>query len=379
MGSVYAYDDVLVSLLGQVASTYLQLRIVEERLEVARSNRDAQAKSLEIAETRFEFGAVSERDVAQSRAQLRDTESTIPALEGLARQSENALCVLLGIPPRDLSELLAGKSGIPEPGSDISVGVPAELLRRRPDVRRAERDVAAQSARIGVARADLFPSLQLIGSIGFAAEDVDDLFRGDAFTAFGGPNVRWNILNYGRIRNNVRAQDASFQAQVLTYEDTVLRAQQEVEDAMAGYVAARRRVQYLDEAAESARKAVELADLQYREGAVDYNTVITTLQFQLQAEDRLVTTRGDVVLNLVALYRALGGGWERRLGEDFVDEGHQAGDARANRMGRLAGFRNASRRYRSGLVGYRGGRGLVALALVVAEVLVAGVRFHISV
>ena len=255
---------------------------------------DAQAKSLEIAETRFEFGAVSERDVAQSRAQLRDTESTIPALEGSARQFENALCVLLGIPPRDLSDLLADSAGIPEPRNEISVGVPAELLRRRPDVRRAERDIAAQSAQIGVARADLFPSLQLIGSIGFAAEDVDDLFRGDAFTAFGGPNVRWNILNYGRIRNNVRAQDASFQALVVTYEDTVLRAQQEVEDAMAGYVASRRRVEYLDEAAQSAHKAVELADLQYREGAVDYNTVINTLQFQLQAEDRLVTTRGDV-------------------------------------------------------------------------------------
>jgi NodT family efflux transporter outer membrane factor (OMF) lipoprotein len=320
LGSVYAYDDVLVSLLAQVATNYLQVRIFEERLAVARSNRDAQSKSLEIAEARFEFGAVSERDVAQSRAQLRDTEALIPALEANLRQAQNALCVLLGIPPRDLSDLLAGEARIPSPRDEVLVGIPAELLRRRPDVRLAERNIAAQSAQIGVARADLFPSLQLVGSIGFAAEDAGKLFTGDAFTAFGGPNVRWNVLNYGQIRNNVRVQDAVFQELVVAYEDTVLRAQQEVEDAMAGFAAARRRVDLLADAAESARKAVELASLQYREGAVDYNTVLTTLLFQLQAEDRLVTTRGDVGLNLVALYRALGGGWERRLGDDFVDD-----------------------------------------------------------
>ncbi len=320
IGSVYAYDDVLVSLIGQVATTYLQLRIVKERLTVARSNTDAQRKSLEIAEARFEFGATSERDVAQSRAQLYDTEAAIPQLEASARQFENALCVLLGMPPRDLSDLLQGEAEIPNPGEQLAVGVPAELLRRRPDVRRAEREVAARSAQIGVARADLFPALELVGSIGFAAEDVDKLFKGDSFTAFGGPQVRWNILNYGQIRNNIRVQDAVFQGFVVAYEDTVLRAQQEVENAMAGYVASRRRVELLDDAATSARKAVDLASLQYREGAVDYNTVITTLQVQLQAEDRLVTTRGSVALNLVALYRALGGGWERRLGDDFVDE-----------------------------------------------------------
>lgn len=320
VGSVYAYDDVLVSLLGQVATSYLQVRIFEERLAVAHSNREAQSKSLEIAEARFEFGAVSERDVAQSRAQLRDTEALIPGLEASLRQSQNALCVLLGIPPRDLSDLLVGEARIPSPRDEILVGIPAELLRRRPDVRLAERNVAAQSAQIGVARADLFPSLQLVGSIGFAAEDAGKLFTGDAFTAFGGPNLRWNILNYGQIRNNVRVQDAVFQELVVAYEDTVLRAQQEVEDAMAGYIASRRRVELLADAAESARKAVQLATLQYREGAVDYNTVLTTLLVQLQAEDRLVSTRGDVGLNLVALYRALGGGWERRLDDDFVGD-----------------------------------------------------------
>jgi len=321
VGSVFNYEDVLVSLLGEVASTYVQVRVVEERLEVAERNRDVQKRSLDIAETRFEFGAVTELDVAQSRAQLRDTEASIPLLTARRQQALNTLSVLLGVPPGPLDDFMQDRSGIPAAGEDVAVGIPAELLRRRPDVRRAERDIAVQSAKIGVAAADLYPSFQLIGSIGFEAEDFADLFTGRSFTAFGGPSVRWNILNYGRIRNNIRVQDALFQQLVVEYEDVVLRAQREAEDAMAGYLGSRRQVDFLADAAKSARRAVDLANLQYQEGAVDYNTVLNTQQFLLQAEDRLATTRGEVDLNLVALYRALGGGWEIRLGDDFVREG----------------------------------------------------------
>ncbi len=320
LGSVFNFEDVLVSLIGEVAATYVDLRTFDEQLAVARRNRDVQQRSLTIAETRFEFGAVTELDVAQSRSQLRDTEATIPALEALRRQSANTLSVLLGLPPQDLAEILE-EGTIPSAEEDILIGIPAELLRRRPDIRRAERDIAAQSAQIGVAAADLYPSFQLVGSIGFEAEDIASLFEGNSFSAFGGPQFRWNILNYGRIRNNIRVQDALFQQLVVSYENTVLGAQREAEDAMARYLGALRRVAFLEDAAKSARRAVDLANLQYQEGAVDYNTVLNTQQFLLQAEDRLVSTRGDVALSLVALYRALGGGWEIRMGNDFIRDG----------------------------------------------------------
>jgi outer membrane protein TolC len=202
----------------------------------------------------------------------------------------------------------------------VAVGIPAELLRRRPDVRRAERELAAQSARIGIAKADLLPRFSLTGTISLAAEDFADLFEGDSFEAFGGPTVRWAILNYGRISSNIRVQSAAFQALVGDYENTVLRAQGEVENSIATFLGSRRQVDYLERSVGAAARAVELADLQYREGAADYTRVLNTQQFLVEQQDRLVATRGNVALSLTSLYKALGGGWEMRVGAGFVSE-----------------------------------------------------------
>lgn len=320
IASIATYDDVLVSLIAEVATNYIFLRTFEERLAVATANVDIQQGSYEIADAKFEGGAVTELDAAQAASLLEDTRSLIPGLEAGIRQAENTLSILLGMPPRDLEDLIGGPQAIPKVPASVAVGIPAELLRRRPDVRRAERQLAAQSARIGIATADLLPQFSLTGSIALTAEDFANLFEGDSFEAFGGPTVRWAILNYGRISSNVRVQDARFQSLVGDYESTVLRAQAEVENAIASFLGARRQVDHLERSVDAAARAVELSDLQYREGAADYTRVLTTQQFLIDAQDRLVATRSSMALSLTSLYKALGGGWQMRVGNNVVDE-----------------------------------------------------------
>jgi NodT family efflux transporter outer membrane factor (OMF) lipoprotein len=318
LASVATYDDVLVSLVAEVARNYTLLRTLEERLVVARANVEIQQRSFEIADAKFKGGTVTELDSAQAAALLHDTEAQIPGLESDIRQTQNTLCILLGIPPQDLQQMLGGAQLIPSPPAEVAVGIPADLLRRRPDIRRAERQLAAQSAQIGIAKADLFPRFALLGTISVAAEDFDKLFKSSSLENFGGPSFRWAILNYGRIQNNIRVQDASFQALVGDYESTVLQAQGEVENALAAYLGAQRQVQFLTSSVQSANRAVELAEFQYREGTTDYTRVLNTQQSLVTEQDRLVATRGSVVLDLVAMYKALGGGWELRVGKDFA-------------------------------------------------------------
>ena len=324
IGSVFNYDDVLVSLIGEVATVYVQIRTLEALLEAVRFNVKIQERSLQISEVKFRNGTVTELDPSQARALLRDTESSVPSVEAAIRQAQNTLCVLLGIPPRDVEAMLQGVQPIPAAPPEVVIGIPAELLRRRPDIRRAERDVAAQSARIGVAVSDLYPRFTLIGALGIQAEDFVDLFEGRSFTAFGGPSFQWNILNYGRIRNNVRVQDAQFQGLVVNYENTVLRAQEEVESAIAGYLGARDQVGFLTSGVQAAERAVELANIQYRDGAVDYTRVLQTQEVLLSEQVSLVRAQGSGVINLIAMYKALGGGWELRTGDDFVPEATKA-------------------------------------------------------
>jgi NodT family efflux transporter outer membrane factor (OMF) lipoprotein len=322
-GAVAAYDDVLVSLAADVANTYILIRTFEERLQIARENLDLQQESLRIARARYEAGATSERDVQQALTQLNSTEATIPEIETGLRKAKHALCILLGMPPRLLEDMLAGEVGIPRPPLQVAVGIPADLLRRRPDIRNAEYQAAAQSALIGVAKADLYPSFSLGGSFGFLATDVGRFELGDLLdwssrTGFIGPSFQWNIFNYGRIRNNVRAQDARLQQLLFNYQDTVLRAQQEVEDGLVAFLKGQQRVALLSRSVDAARRTVELAAIQYREGATDYTTVLTAQQSLLGEEDRLALTQGGVPQALVALYRALGGGWELRENQDFL-------------------------------------------------------------
>ena len=319
IASVADYDDVIVSLIAEVAATYAQIRILEERKAITEANVAVQRRSYEIADVKFRHGTVTELDVAQARSLLSGTEALLPEIGANRRQAQYSLSVLLGLPPQDLQAMLEGPLTIPTAPRQVAVGIPAELLRRRPDIRRAERELAAQSARIGIAAADLYPQLSLVGNISLTAEDFADVFEGDSFEGFGGPNFRWAILNYGRIRNNIRVQDARYQQFIAAYENAVLRAQQEVESAIAGFLGAADQVKFRTESVAASERAVYLANIQYRDGEVDYSRVLNSQQLLLVEQEQLVGVRGSVVLNLIALFKALGGGWELREGRDFVD------------------------------------------------------------
>jgi NodT family efflux transporter outer membrane factor (OMF) lipoprotein len=306
------YDDVLVSLIGDVATEYISIRIAQEQLAVVRANVELQKLGLQLAEDRFKGGTATDLDRTQATVLLRDTEAQLHSLEATIAQGRSRLFVLLGIPPKDLTGVLGDELKIPAAPASVAIGIPADLLRRRRDIRRVERDLAAQSARIGIAKSDLYPAFSLVGDIRLASEDFGNLFKGSSLQAFGGPNFRWNLFNYGRIENLVRIEDARFQEQVGVYENTVLNAQSEVESFIAGYLGAQREVVPLTDSVAAAKRAVDVADTQYRGGVADYTRVLLAQQFLLNSQSRLVSARGSVALNLVSLYRALGGGWELR-------------------------------------------------------------------
>ena len=326
--SIADYDDILVTLTADVARTYLQVRTNEERLQVAQQNVEIQKRSLEIADVRFKAGAVTELDVTQARSLLRGTEASIPEFEANIRRARNALATLLGKLPGEIDVMLGGPGLIPEVPTEVVVGIPAELLRRRPDIRSAERQMAAQSAQIGFAKADLFPHFSLFGSLGLQASsqvgdssnnsDFSDLFTKDSITYFAGGGFQWDILNYGRITNKVRVEDARFQALVINYENTVIRAAQEVEDAMISFLRTQDAVEFLADAVKASKRSVDLSMIQYREGLTDYQRVLDTQRFLSEQQDQLVSTAGAVDVALVGMYKALGGGWELRKGNEFV-------------------------------------------------------------
>ena len=316
--SVAGYDDLLVSLTGDVARAYALIRTLEERLKVAYANIAIQQRSLRIAQVRFDNGLSTELDVQQARALLSNSQALVPTLRTQRRRAKNSLSVLLGIPPDTLTETLGAAGLLPSPPAAVAIGVPAELLRRRPDIRRAELRAAAQSARIGIAKSDLYPSFVLAGSIGLRATDSGDLFSSDSTEGQGLFNFRWNILNYGRIKNNVRIQDARLQQLLINYQNTVLRAYREVEDALVGFLRAQERVAYFEVGVTAAKRSVDLALIQYRDGVVDYSRVLQTQSSLVAQQDALTVSRGDVIGNLVALYKGLGGGWQVRQGQAFV-------------------------------------------------------------
>ena len=323
MATIADYDSVLVTLTSDVASSYILVRTLEKRIDIARDNVQTQAESLRIAEARFGAGTTSQRDVEQATAVLNDTRALIPSLETQLRQAKNALSVLLGQSPSDLKEMLTGPAGIPAPPPLVAIGIPTDLLRRRPDIRSAEYQAAAQSALIGVAKAELLPAFSLTGSFGLLATSVgrsstSDIFRWSSREYTIGPGFQWPFLNYGRLTNLVRVQDARFQQLLISYQNTVLKAQQEVEDALVGFLRAQERADFLAQSAASARRSFDLAAAQYREGVTDFTTVLTAQQVLLAEQDNLAITLGNISGNLVGIYRALGGGWEIREGEDFV-------------------------------------------------------------
>ena len=272
--SVESYGDTLIMLLADVATTYVQLRTYEQRLLYAKENVIIQTRSTRLAEDRFAGGKATELDVRQARSNLAQTLALIPPLVTGRQQASNRLCVLLGMPVSDLADRLA-PAPIPRAPVEVAVGIPADLVRRRPDIRQAERQVAAQSAQIGIAEADLYPRLAVNGFVGYAASDLKDLLASKSFIGFVIPSLQWNILNYGRIANNVRAQNAQLDTVALQYQQAVLTAGREVEDGLVAFLQAQQQAAYLDESVREAARSVELVTLQFEGGVTDFNRVFS--------------------------------------------------------------------------------------------------------
>ncbi len=318
---IAGYDNLLVILAGEVASAYIDIRTLEQRLTYAKSNIELQKKSLSIATARFEEGAISELDVQQAKALLNHTLSSIPAFEISIRQAKNALSVLLGIPPNQLIGILGGPSAIPTPPVEVAVGIPADLIRRRPDIQLAEFQAASQGAMIGVAKADLYPHIAIGGSIGFAAGGGGSLFTSaSTFGVLSPVSFSWDIFNYGRIKNNVRVQDARFEQLLASYQNKVLEAAKEVEDGLVGFIRSQEQAKYLGDAVDASNRASDLALIQYEEGLVDYYSVLTTQQALVSLQDGLAASQGDIDRYLIAVYKAMGGGWQIRLGKEMIPE-----------------------------------------------------------
>ncbi len=312
--SVEEFDDAIVVLIGEVATTYVELRAVEQRLEVARENAALQKESVRVAQARLDAKAAdSELDAPQAKANLGNTLAAVEAIEIQRRQTQNRLAVLMGMPPHDLTYMLDGPAPIPRAPDQVAVGVPAELIWRRPDVRRAERLVAAQSAEIGIAQTELYPHISINGTMAWEAAQFSDVFKSSAFGGTIGPSLRWNVLNYGRLMNNIRVQDARFQQLVANYQQTILQANEEAENAIVAYLHFTDQVRVREESARQAREAERVAQVKYREGEIDFNRLFTVQQLLLGQQESLAVARGNAAQSLVDLFRALGGGWEIRL------------------------------------------------------------------
>ena len=318
--SIADYDSVLVSLTGEVALSYIEIRTLQQRLKTAQQNIAVLKNALEIAQGRAHEGEVTRLDENLAMTLLRNTQASVPLLEAALAQAENGLCILLGKQPYDIGKELGEASGIPVPPPSVAVGAPADLLRRRPDVRMAEYQAAADCARIGAAKAGVYPSFSLFGGLGLSSSKSNMFFKDDSVGGNYGGLFSWNILLYPAIQDAVRLRDAQFQESVLNYKNTVLTAAQEVESAATAFVKTQDRLPLLADSVEASRQAVELATGQYKRGTVDFSTVTDSLAYLVQGNDSLVEAKGQTAMALVATYKALGGGWEIRQGKEVVPE-----------------------------------------------------------
>lgn len=342
LASIASFDEMMVLLTAQVADTYMVIRSTEEQLRLARENQVLQQRSFDIVEVLYRNGASSELDALQAKTLLLSTEAAIPGLDTALRQAKNALSVLLGLPPSDIDELLEGEGRLPNLPDTLRIGAPADLVRQRPDVRRAELQALAQNAAVGIAEADLYPSFSLSGSLGFAAagntdttrtgeSGLGELFRAESLTYSVGPSFVWPFLNYGRIRNNIRVQDARLQQALIQYREVVIQAALEVENSMAALNGAQAQDEILAETVEVAKRSAELSLVRYKEGFADYQRVLDAQQALFAQQQRYASNRGNVVRNFIAIYRSLGGGWQFSQPRQYVDEeARQQMESRSN-------------------------------------------------
>jgi outer membrane protein, multidrug efflux system len=302
--------DVQVSLLAEVARDYIELRAEQFEAQIARQNLHDQQDTLELTRSKYQAGFATQLDVARQAAQVASTAATLPALEASIRQSIHALGVLLAQDPEALSAELSKDAPIPPVPTQVPIGVPAELVRRRPDIRRAERQLAAASARIGVATSDFYPKFSITGSFGLDSSQIKQLFDWNSRYFALSPGVSWPIFDAGRIKNNVEVQKELTREAATTYQSAVLTALREVEDALASYRMEQLRRKALAEAVDASQQAVDLARQQYDQGVIDFLEVLDAQRSLYEAENVLAQSDSNISLDLVSLYKALGGGWE---------------------------------------------------------------------
>jgi len=301
---------VLVSLLAETALNYIEVRTYQDRLAVAETNLGSQDETYRLTLWRYQAGLSDGLAVQQARYNLENTRSQIPILRTGIEGAMNRLAVLLGETPGKVHAELEERKPIPVPPPEVAVGAPADVLRQRPDVRRAERQLAAQTARIGVATADLYPRFFLSGAIGIQSFSTGNLLSSGSGVVSGGPGVTWRIFDAGAIRKNIEIQSALQEQYLIAYEVTVLGALEEAENAFTAYAEEQQRRQSLTEATQAAHQAAELAQYKYQAGLTDFTNVLDAQRSLLNFQEALSQSKGKVSANLVKLYKALGGGWE---------------------------------------------------------------------
>ena len=302
--------DLLVTLYSEVALNYIELRGYQREIVIAQENLRTQQQSLELTRTRFQGGVTTQLDVARAQAQVASTEASIPSLDSAVHQTIHRLSILLGDHPGALVQELTEAGQIPGTPPEIPVGMPADLLRRRPDIRRAERELAAATARVGVATAQLYPRFTLLGTFGFDATKITHVADYASHYYSIGPGISWPIFTAGRLRAAIRVQSAQQEQALSAYEQTVLDALRDVEDALVAFSREQMRRQALAEAVAANRTAVDLAQQQYTQGIVDFLTVLEAQRSLLAAEDQLAQSDTRISGAVVAIYKALGGGWQ---------------------------------------------------------------------
>ena len=307
--SIEDYRDVLVTLLADVSSTYVTHRTAQTRLAFARKNAELQAGAVQLTRDRRAAGLVGDLDVRQAELNLARTESAIPRFEEEVAVSTHRLGVLTGQLPQTLYADLAAPSAIPSPPERVTVGLPVELIRQRPDIRRAERQLASQTARIGVFTAELYPRFSISGQFTVDSTRGYNWFDWSS-RAFGiGPTFSWNVFSGGRIRSQIASAEARTEEAVAAYEQAVLRGYEEVENALVGFVRERERAEALQRSVTAASESVRLVEELYRLGLTDFQNVLVTQRALFEEEDKLATSRGRVTQNLIGVYKAVGGGW----------------------------------------------------------------------
>jgi NodT family efflux transporter outer membrane factor (OMF) lipoprotein len=302
-------QNVWVSLAGEVAEAYIVLRSNQQQFAVAQANVEVQEKTLGLLQSRKRAGLIDDLAILQATYNLERTRSLLPALRSNIESSLSTLAVLTGKMPNETNEELLGSQGIPTPAKAVAVGIPADALRRRPDIRQAERELAAQTARIGEATADLYPRFSLLGSIGLESIDSSVFFDSGSRVWSWGPVISWPIFRGGSIRRNIEVQTAIQEQLLARYEQTVLLAVKEVQDALVSYAEGQHRRDALAAALRAACEAVTVSGDQYKNGLVDFSNVLDAQKSQLELEEQLIQTDGQILTSLVRLYKALGGGW----------------------------------------------------------------------